>query len=183
MPLFSSASPLAIAVHANLAVIRQGVALLGALGDERYGARVPVAYGASIGGHLRHIIEHYLGFLNGLPDGALDYEHRARDPLMETSPAYAADTLAAIADRLEDLAAHPPIGGALRVHAETSEHTAAGSSVLRELEFLLSHTIHHYALVAVMARLQGHEPPTDFGVAPSTLKHQRQQAASAPCAR
>jgi uncharacterized damage-inducible protein DinB len=189
-PPFFSAPPacpepaerVAAAVRANLAVIRQGVALLGTLGGERYAARVAVAYGAAIGGHMRHIIEHYLGFLNGLPDGAVDYENRARDPLMETSPAYAADTLAAIADRIEELAANASAGAgdrALRIHAETSDGAAAGSSVLRELEFLLSHTVHHYALIAVMARLQGHEPAADFGVAPSTLKFQQRQQLAA----
>ena len=166
----------AAAVQANLAVIRQGIALLQDIGDERYATRVAVAYNASVGGHMRHIIEHYLGFLNGLEDGALDYENRARDPLIESNSAYAADTLAAIDDRLQDVARHES-DRTLRVHAETSADTAADSSVLRELEFLLSHTIHHYALVAVMARLQGCEPAEGFGLAPSTLKHQQRQTA------
>lgn len=169
---------IAAAVQANLAVIRQGIALLSTLNDDRYVCRIDAAYRASIGGHLRHIIEHYLGFLGGLDHGLVDYENRARDPLMETSRTYAADTLAAIADRLETLAE----AGADRpmpLHAETSPDARAETSVLRELEFLLSHTIHHYALVAVMARLQGFEPAGDFGIAPSTLKHQRQTA----CAR
>ena len=176
--LQSSTPPIAAAVHANLAVIRQGIAFLGAIGDERYAARVAVAYNASVGGHMRHIIEHYLGFLNGLEDGALDYEKRARDPLIESSSAYAADTLAAIADRLQEVADRAT-DRALCVHAETSETTVAASSVLRELEFLLSHTIHHYALVAVMARLQGFEPAAGFGIAPSTLKFQQAQQPTA----
>jgi len=44
----------------------------------------------------------------------------------------------------------------------------------------LSHTIQHYALVAVMARLQGCGPEASFGIAPSTLKYQQAQAV---CAR
>ena len=47
------------------------------------------------------------------------------------------------------------------------------SSVKRELQFLLSHTIHHYSLVAVALRTQGFEPGAAFGVAPSTLRHRR----------
>lgn len=34
--------------------------------------------------------------------------------------------------------------------------------------FLQSHTIHHMALIGIMARLQGVTVPTGFGVAPST---------------
>ena len=51
------------------------------------------------------------------------------------------------------------------------------SSIFRELQFLLSHTIHHFALVAMLLRLQGCVPAVDFGVALSTLNHWQQQAA------
>jgi len=167
------------AIQANLAVIHQGITLLQQLGSERYRQRVPVCYNASVGGHLRHIIEHYQSFLQGLGSGEIDYEKRARDPLIENDPTYAGGTLEAIAEQLGDWSAlltnHP-----LGLAAETTPGVTTTTSVLRELEFLLSHTIHHYALVAVMARLQGHEPEPSFGVAPSTLKFQQAQAL---CAR
>ena len=176
----SPSSPVAAAIHANLAVVRQGVALLVQLGDERYAQRLPLCYDAAIGGHLRHIIEHYQGFLAGLDDGEIDYERRARDPLVERSVDHATGLLTAIADRLRELA--PSLGNrGLQVCAETTPGIATATTVLRELEFLLSHTTHHYSLVAVMARLQGCEPEPDFGIAPSTLKFRRQQATS--CAR
>lgn len=50
------------------------------------------------------------------------------------------------------------------------------SSLKRELQFLLSHTIHHYSLIALALRLQGFEPGAAFGVAPSTLKNWRETA-------
>jgi hypothetical protein len=50
------------------------------------------------------------------------------------------------------------------------------SSIGRELQFLLSHTIHHYALIALALRLQGYEPSAEFGVAPSTLQYWRKAA-------
>lgn len=170
------ASPIQTAIQANLVVIRQGITLLEQLGRERYSHRVPLCYNASIGGHMRHIIEHYQSFLRGLADGEIDYEKRARDPLVENESGYATDVLASIAEQLDEwsglLANH-----GLTLCTETTPGIATGTSVLRELEFLLSHTIHHYALVAVMARLQGHEPETSFGIAPSTLKYQRSQTA------
>ncbi len=176
----SPTSPVAAAIAANLVVIRQGVALLAALRDERYAARQPLCFNASIGGHLRHILEHYQGFLRSLDDGEIDYEKRARDPLVESSTGYARDLLEAVANELADLA--PALANrGLHLCAETAPGITTATTVLRELEFLLSHTIHHYALVAVMARLQGCEPEATFGVAPSTLRFQQQQAVS--CAR
>ena len=172
-------SPVHVAILANLAVIRQGIDLLAMLGAERFTARIPVCYNASVGGHLRHIIEHYQSFIRGLGRGEIDYEDRPRDPLIEGSPGYAAGIMEEITDRLAALGATLP-NRDLKLCAETTEGVKTGTSVLRELEFLLSHTIHHYALVAVMARLQGCEPAATFGVAPSTIKFQQSQAV---CAR
>jgi len=175
----SSLSPVAAAVSANLLVIKQGIALLAVLGGERFVARIPLCYHASVGGHLRHVIEHYQSFLRGLEDGRIDYEDRPRDPLIETEPQHAASILEDISTRLLEVATTGPNHGLL-LCAETSDGECVGTSVVRELEFLLSHTIHHYALVAVMARLQGCEPEAEFGIAPSTLRFQQSQAV---CAR
>jgi uncharacterized damage-inducible protein DinB len=172
-------SPLHTAIAANLRVIAQGVVFLAALGAQRYARRIPLCYNASIGGHIRHIIEHYRAFIRGLNDGEIDYEKRARDPLVENDPTYAGGLLEAIAQQLEELA-DTLTNGTIHYCVETTEGIATATSVLRELEFLLSHTVHHYALVAVMARVQGYEPEATFGVAPSTLKYQRSQA---QCAR
>jgi hypothetical protein len=49
---------------------------------------------------------------------------------------------------------------------------------VRELQFLLSHTVHHYALMALILRLQGFNPAAEFGVAPSTLQHWERAAAA-----
>ena len=54
------------------------------------------------------------------------------------------------------------------------------STVRRELQFLLSHTIHHFALIGLLLHQQGIDPGPDFGVAPSTLRHWREQAPCAP---
>ena len=92
---------------------------------------------------------------------------------------YASGQMESICDRLAELGDNLA-NRVLSCCAETTPGLATTTSVLRELEFLLSHTIHHYALVAVMARIQGCEPGPTFGVAPSTLKYQQAQAV---CAR
>ena len=43
----------------------------------------------------------------------------------------------------------------------------------RELAFVLSHTVHHNALIRVMVKLLGADVPADFGYAPSTLAHRK----------
>jgi uncharacterized damage-inducible protein DinB len=45
------------------------------------------------------------------------------------------------------------------------------TSLGRELAFVLSHTIHHNALISVMAMLMGVSVPERFGYAPSTIAY------------
>ena len=53
------------------------------------------------------------------------------------------------------------------------ESTVSPSTIERELKFLVSHTVHHYAIIALQLRHQGVEPGPEFGVAPSTLRYEQ----------
>ena len=53
------------------------------------------------------------------------------------------------------------------------------SSVSRELQVLSSHTIHHFALIAITLRMHGVELDSDFGMAPSTLRYLASKTAEA----
>jgi len=55
--------------------------------------------------------------------------------------------------------------------ADSSDGIWQSSSLGREFQFLISHTIHHFALIAGLCRLHGVSICNDFGVAPSTLRH------------
>jgi hypothetical protein len=49
----------------------------------------------------------------------------------------------------------------------------------RELAFVISHTVHHNAIIGILAKLLGAEVSAEFGYAPSTIAHQRSRS----CAR
>jgi hypothetical protein len=51
------------------------------------------------------------------------------------------------------------------------------STIGRELQFLASHTVHHFAIMAMILRLQDIHPPADFGIAPSTLRFMKETQA------
>ena len=53
------------------------------------------------------------------------------------------------------------------------------SSVGREMAYVLSHTIHHNALIGTMVKILGGWLPDRFGYAPSTLAHLKEST----CAR
>ena len=162
-------------------VLRQGIALLEQLDDRLYFETRDLPVRSGVGAHFRHCLDFYNSFLAGVSAGYVDYNRRERDALVERDRAFAATRLRIVIAELESLSITDgamPLVVALEGAADESAWCA--STVLRELQFLLSHTIHHYALIALLLRLQGFEPDAEFGVNPSTLRHWRQEAV---CAR
>jgi hypothetical protein len=167
-------------VEDNVSLIDQGVSLLSALPPAVFTARSSTTLGASIGGHLRHNLDHYACFLRGLSAGRIDYDDRERAPDIETDPAAATAALQRAAIGLRGVPG-PALDREVEVRMDTGESEErpwTRSTVRRELQFLLSHTVHHYALIAMICHLHDRPVTEDFGVAPSTLKFRRRAAAA-----
>jgi uncharacterized damage-inducible protein DinB len=169
-------------IAANLAVLTQGAQVLARLDDARYARRAQAWQAAGVGGHIRHCLDSYASFLRGVESGLIDYDCRARDERIERDRHYAQTRIAAVMAALRGL--RPDLSATHLQARQDSPHWAV-TSLERELQFLLSHTVHHFALVALLLRAQGFEVSADFGVAPSTLAYWRQQPvkAEAACVR
>ena len=166
----------------NVELLEQLVAFLERLSDAQYRHVDERLTTASIGGHVRHVLDHYRLFLAGLPAGEVDYDARERDTAVELECAAAAAAAGIAAQGLRAVpAAH--LGRPLRVHQQGAyqpgRFDACESRADRELLFLQSHTVHHFALVALLARAQGLQPPARFGVAPSTVTWLESRAGAA----
>lgn len=160
------------AVGPNVDVLRRLRELVARLDEAQYGHVEGRLSQATIGQHVRHVLDHYRLFLAGLDAGDVDYDARERCTEVETSPAAA---IALVDELVAGLAALPPdvLGRVLRVRQqgsyEAGRFDGCESRADRELLFLQSHTVHHQALIAVLARAQGVEVPATFGMAPSTV--------------
>ncbi len=170
----ASAEPARLLAEAVAAELLRGNELVDKIRDEVYRDRGKAA--GSIGSHIRHNLDFVDCFLRGLADSRIDYSARLRDEKTENDKAYAAGRVLEAAHLLvaaiatcseEDLLVRSELDGSLWHR----------SSLERELEFLLSHTVHHYALVAEKLRVRGIAVPKDFGVAPSTLEFWKSKAA------
>ena len=161
-------------LEAAVEILSQGEDLLVALSAENYTRRVPVVFNACIGGHYRHCLDHFTSLLLALDADEVDYDHRKRDPRIESDPAFARALTAQMRRTLEQL---PPemLGAVVRARCEVSyshgDSPVTRSTLARELTYCIAHAIHHYALIAVMARLMEVKLPENFGVAPSTVAH------------
>ena len=163
----------------NIAILKQGIELTSCLGPLYSSAR-PRCLQGGIGSHFRHCIDFYNSFLSSAGRGRINYDLRARNELVENDPELAAFELQAIIDRLRSFSfadGHAELLVVLEGSTRGHERPCwSRSSIARELQSLLSHTVHHYAFIAVALRLEGIEPAAEFGVAPSTLEHWRKSA-------
>ena len=163
----------------NIAILRQGIELTSCLGP-LYSRSTPRCLQGGIGTHFRHCIDFYNSFLSSVGSGRINYDLRARNELVESDPELAALELQAIIAGLRRFSfadGHAELLVVLEGSTRTHDCPCwTRSSIARELQSLLSHTVHHYALIAIALRLQGIEPSTEFGVAPSTLEHWRKTA-------
>jgi len=172
------------AVEGNCLVLQQAVDVLRRMDDATY-AEGGAAPGISpVGVHFRHVLDHYRAFLVGLATDEIDYDARERQVPLESDRALA---IAAALGFLSDLGRLPAELAdrevRVTVRSVASENTApdwSRSTLKRELQFLVSHTVHHYALIKELLRRTGFDAGEEFGVAPSTIAAQRRDAA---CAR
>ncbi|MCP4203340.1 MAG: hypothetical protein GY769_15565 [bacterium] len=157
-------------VEQNLAMLRDGLALVNGLADDVYVAE-DIGAGSGLGPHIRHVIEFYRALFEGLPAGRVDYDRRDRDREIERRRGAATAAIEDIIVKLETVELNPDVELLVNVDAPITGEPAiwSRSSVLRELQFALSHTIHHYALIARQLRDRGVDPGADFGMAPSTI--------------
>ncbi len=162
--------------------LRQIADVLHTVEDDQYTRRMgPLFANSTIGGHVRHCLDHARALLDGHDVGAVDYDRRVRGTEIErsTAAAHAEITrLIAIASRLCAADADEEVS-ILAMATRDGRTLDLRSTLGRELVFVLSHTIHHNATIRGMAVSLGLQVPETLGYAPSTLAHQD----SASCAR
>ncbi len=163
-------------LSAAVEILTQGEDLLRALTAESYTRRVPAVFNASIGGHYRHCLDHFTSLLLALDANEVDYDHRKRDPRIETQPDFALALTEEMRRAVEQLASDT-LCAEVKARCEVSythgNSPVTRSTLARELVYCIAHAIHHYALISVMARLMEVKLPDHFGVAPSTVAHQK----------
>ena len=168
-------------IAANLHCLEQAIELLDRLPEKAF-VRTEERHARTVGPHLRHVLDHYSAFFAGLPGFRVDYDARARDSHLESARALAAARLREILGELvlvEEELLELPIQIRLESGGAESEQWSH-STVRRELQFLLSHTVHHFALIGMLLERFEIAVPEDFGIAPSTLKFWQAQAPCAP---
>lgn len=161
-------------LNENIALLRQAREILEKIDDVVYTAEVsPVA--SSVAKHFRHVFNHYEALLKAT-DGKVDYETRERGTAVETDRLTAIAKAGSLVEALPGLLTQLNTGNAMRVERivrladgkiEAAQYT---SSLARELDFVHQHTVHHFAVIALILAQNAVAVPPDFGMSPSTLR-------------
>lgn len=136
-----------------------------------YLARPAARVSGSIGEHVRHCLDHVSSLTAAMAGDELSYDRRLRGTTVETDPRTAINEIERLFVRLERSAGAP--GDRLLTISSLLEvgkpPVTMRTTVARELSFVVQHTIHHCALVALLIEWQGGRVPHGFGLAPATL--------------
>ncbi len=158
----------------------QASSMLGELDGSIYTKILTPYFMSSIGEHMRHILDHFIAVKEGIASNRIDYDVRKRGSLCEQDRDEAIHHIGAIKDWLESLSLEQldrDISVKTEITFLETNSIIVKSSVSRELAFVLSHTVHHFSMIAVALKMQGVTVEKNFGLAPATiscLKNQEQ---------
>ena len=168
-------------IESNIVHLKQIVAIIEDIDDRVYQNNDSPYFDSGIGKHLRHILGFYDQYLSGWQD-RIDYDARHRDSRLEQDRNYGVRKTKMLIDQFTSLPQDPD-HFEKALYVKNDQHGPADdpdqytrSTVERELQFLRFHTVHHFAIMSMILKLQGIQPPKDFGYAPSTLEYLSAQA-------
>lgn len=127
---------------------------------------------ATIGEHVRHIIELYQSLIDNYSLGTINYDKRNRNILIQTSIVHAKDAIDHILKHIE-----LPNKDLLLEQGTITINFSVQTNYFRELVYNLEHSIHHQALIKVaILKYPSIQLDENFGIAKSTIEYKNQCA-------
>jgi uncharacterized damage-inducible protein DinB len=141
-----------------------------ALPNEVYRATVEGGVSGTIGEHVRHCLDHVSALLAARAGETLSYDHRQRGTAIEVEPSAALQQILRLKAGLERWSV-TSLDEPIRVRSvisQNGESVTGWSTFARELAFVVSHTIHHQAIIGLLLATHGYVVADRFGHSPST---------------
>jgi uncharacterized damage-inducible protein DinB len=136
---------------------------------EIYSAPFEGGVSGTIGEHVRHSLDHVSALLSAGRSDTLSYDHRQRGTSIEADAGAALQQILRLKAGLERWSMRS-LDDPIRVTSMISATGAVSgwSTLARELAFVVSHTIHHQAIIGILLSFHGYDVPDRFGHSPST---------------
>ncbi len=165
-------------IDENIRHLKMGIGILATISSLHYtfSEDSDSPWMSGVGKHFRHLIDFYDRFLDQFP--IVNYDLRNRNIEIETSRKAAVDSLNRIIVQLDEYRLKEPdqkielYSGDIPMGENRNK---VRSTLGRELRYLIEHTVHHYAIIAMFMKFEGYRIPSGFGVAQSTLEYEAKQ--------
>ena len=152
--------------------LTENINILQQLTNEELTLPFPELGNATIGEHMRHIIELLDSLLENYDSGYINYDKRKRDIILQSDTKEAVKILEKYRFEIDK-----PNKTLYLVNNCFSDTEMLETNYFRELLYNLEHSIHHQALIKVaLYRLPHIKISDSFGIAPSTLEYRKQCA-------
>ena len=156
-------------------VFLQLTASLEQLNDVQYSMECSTLSNATIGKHVRHVIELFQSLEQGYSTGIVNYDKRKRDTRIETDKEFALSLLSEIRNGLNKVNKDLILESSY--DEDSNEVVSIKTNYNREIAYNLEHTIHHMALIRVgINAVSDIQLPENYGVASSTVRHRQECA-------
>ncbi|MDB9741219.1 hypothetical protein OAB00_00025 [Akkermansiaceae bacterium] len=163
----------------TLEILDQGIAVLDKLSDRDYDTPFELVYGGTIGGHYRHVLEHFTTLINSFESGVVNYDLRVRNKEIETQRVTAIDATLSLRKKFQELPKEvysTPMQLQGKISSTQPDIADIPTTAGREVAYAIAHAHHHFAIIGIMCKLVDSPTDSQFGVAPSTLEHKKSQA-------
>jgi len=169
-------------INSQIEILEQARLYLKSITNEEYVEIITPNFISSAGSHVRHIIDHYQAVISGVENGIIDYDLRLRGSKVEENPQLALekfDEIEAWMSNLTESDLNQTISLSTEISTSTKKVQVVQTSLARELIFVGSHAVHHYAMITQISFAQSANANTAFGIAPATATFLREKNASA----
>jgi hypothetical protein len=141
--------------------------LIRQLSPEDYASVSPVFRTASIGQHVRHILELFECMIDQYESNTINYDLRKRDIKIETERSFAIQKIRTLQSNI-----NLPDKDLVLFQDQIHETTGIKTTYFRELLYNLEHCVHHQALIRLACLgIPGIIIPENFGIAKSTITY------------
>ena len=143
------------------------------LTNEQYCKKIETLSGATIGQHVRHVVEMFVCLQEGYTTGIVNYENRKRDITVESSNDVAVSLMQHINSSL--FIENKELVLEAGFDENSFELNKIPTNYFREIAYNLEHAIHHMALIKIgINHVSDIILPDGYGVASSTIKYRQQ---------
>lgn len=132
-----------------------------------------------LGKHVRHILDHFYSVQSGFKNLIIDYNQRSRGDKIEVELNEGQSQLDNMFKWVEKLQQEKvelltPVKIVSEISCQQSSSLTFESNIAREFLYLINHTIHHAAHMALICKNNGIKIPLNTGLAPCTMTFLRE---------